>query len=54
MNMTHWRSERGQIVPIVAAMVLFIMGMLAVAGDTGFVWMQRRNMRADEEGIATD
>ena len=52
MNMTHWRSERGQIVPIVAAMVLFMMGMLAVAGDTGFVWMQRRNLQNSADAAA--
>ena len=54
MNMTHLRSERGQIVPIVAAMVLFMMGMLAVAGDTAFVWMQRRNLQnaADSAALA--
>ena len=52
MNSRLRDFEHGQIVPIVAFGVLFMMALLSVAGDAGFVWMQRRNLQNSADAAA--
>lgn len=54
MNMSRHRSERGQILVIVAAGLVVLMGISALAIDLGFSWMLRRQEQnaADPAAIA--
>jgi len=44
--------EEGQTIPTVALMMLFILAIVTVVADTGFVWMQRRNLQNSADAAA--
>ena len=47
-------SERGQSIVTIGLMSVFILGLLGVVADTGFVWMQKRSLQnaADAAALA--
>ena len=48
------KNERGQALVTVALMSVFLLAIMAVAADIGFVWLQRRNLQnaADAAALA--
>ena len=47
-------NERGQAIVTIALMSVFILAILGVVADTGYVWLQRRNLQnaADAAALA--
>ena len=47
-------DERGQSIVMIGLMSMFILGLLGIVADTGFTWIQRRNLQnaADSAALA--
>ena len=45
-------DERGQSIVTIGLMSIFILGILGVVADTGFTWLQRRNLQNSADAAA--
>ena len=51
-SLRRLHDERGQSIVTIGLMSIFIMVILGIVADTGFVWMQRRNLQNSADAAA--